>query len=197
MSSFQLIDSELLAQGGFLSLTKDRFLGPDGDEIERHVVTHPGAVVVVPFDEQTQEFVLVRQYRSAIRGELLEVPAGKRDVEGETPETTAVRELIEEIGLKPARLVKLAEFYNSPGFCNEYTHLYLALELETQTDISGGVLEVTSAEEKDMAIERLSIGAIDSLLESGEIIDAKTIIGLALATRYLNGEFAGTTQVLR
>ena len=63
-------------------------------------------------------------------GELLEVPAGKRDVDGEAPEATANRELEEEIGYRAGRLEPLCEFYNSPGFCDEYTYLFLATELE-------------------------------------------------------------------
>ena len=76
---------------------------------------------------------LVRQWRVATGVELLEVPAGKRDVDGEAPETTANRELEEEIGYRAGRLDLLCEFYNSPGFCDEYTYLFLATELEART----------------------------------------------------------------
>ena len=91
-------------------------------EFTRVVVRHPGAVVVVPVDGD--DVLLVRQFRAAVGDELLEVPAGKRDVDGEPPEETARRELEEEIGHRPGRLVKLAEFYNTPGFSDEYTHLF-------------------------------------------------------------------------
>ena len=103
---------------------------PDGEEFDRHVVHHPGAVVVVPVIDD--DAILVRQCRVAAGRELLEVPAGKRDVDGEPPEATANRELEEEIGYRAGRLELLCEFYNSPGFCDEYTHLFLATDLEAR-----------------------------------------------------------------
>ena len=72
--------------------------GPDGEVHQRYVVRHPGAVVVVPVEDDGDDVLLVRQYRAAVDGDLLEVPAGKRDVDGEPPEATAHRELEEEIG---------------------------------------------------------------------------------------------------
>ncbi len=74
--------------------------------------------------------MFVRQYRVAVDEEILEVPAGKRDVDGEPPEETATPRAQEEIGHRAGRMVKLAEFFNTPGFCDEHTHLYLALDLE-------------------------------------------------------------------
>ena len=75
--------------------------------------------------------LLVRQYRAAAGGELLEVPAGKRDVDGEPPDDDrGPRAATRRSAVAPGRLVKLAEFYNTPGFCDEYTHLYVALDLE-------------------------------------------------------------------
>ena len=81
---------------------------------------HPGAVVVVPVDADGNA-LLVRQYRVAAGRDLLEVPAGKRDVPGEPPEVTASRELEEEIGRRAGRLRLLCEFFNSPGFTDEHT----------------------------------------------------------------------------
>ena len=72
---------------------------------------------------------MVRQYRAAVDGELLEMPAGKRDVDGEPTEVTAARELAEEVGRRAGRLELLARFYNSPGFTDELTWLYLARDL--------------------------------------------------------------------
>jgi ADP-ribose pyrophosphatase len=178
-----VLSSSTLCDAGFLSLSRSRVMGPDGDEFDRHVVHHPGAVVVVPVVDS--DAVLVRQYRVATRRELLEVPAGKRDVDGETPEATANRELVEEIGFHAGRLDRLCEFYNSPGFCDEYTHLFLATELEAR------VRTAVSAEEAAMTIERVPLDGVDLLIASGEIVDAKTIIGLLLARRFLAGEFGG------
>ena len=128
MPEFRVLGSEVVAEAGFLSINEQRIKAPDGEEFTRVVVHHPGAVVIVPVDGD--DLLLVRQYRAAVGDTILEIPAGKRDVDGEPPEETARRELEEEIGHRPGRLVKLAEFFNTPGFCDEYTHLFLALDLE-------------------------------------------------------------------
>ena len=130
MSDFRIRGSEDLAHGGFLTLSRVAVEGPESESITRHVVHHPGAVVVVPVDDDRRHVLLVRQWRVAADRELLEVVAGKRDVEHEPPEETARRELAEEIGKVAGHLVPLCEFYNSPGFCDEYSHLYCALDLD-------------------------------------------------------------------
>jgi ADP-ribose pyrophosphatase len=179
--TFRIVGSEVVADAGFLRITGERVAGPDGEEFDRVVVRHPGAVVIVPVTGD--EVVFVRQYRVAIDQDLLEVPAGKRDVEGEPPEETARRELEEEIGFRPGRLVKLAEFFNTPGFCDEHTHLFLALDLE---DL--GATNAVSPEEREMTVERLSWARVDDLIASGELTDAKSLIGVLLARRYLDAE---------
>src|SRR5690349_7987351 len=181
MSDFRIAGSEIAAEAGFLTITEEHVVGPDGEAFDRFVVRHPGAVVVVPVDGD--EVIFVRQYRVAIDQDLLEVPAGKRDVDGEPPEETARRELEEEIGHRPGRLVKLAEFFNTPGFCDEHTHLFLALDLE---DL--GASNTVSPEEREMTVERVSWARIDELIAAGELTDAKSLIGVLLARRYLDGE---------
>jgi 8-oxo-dGTP pyrophosphatase MutT (NUDIX family) len=176
---FRVLGSEVVAEVGFLSISEQRIKGPDADEFTRVVVHHPGAVVVVPVDGD--DVLLVRQYRAAVGDNLLEVPAGKRDVDGEPPEETARRELAEEIGYRPGRLVKLAEFFNTPGFCDEYTHLFLALDLE---DLGGN--DAIGPEERAMTLERIPLSSFDALLASGDLRDAKSIIGWTLALRYLD-----------
>jgi ADP-ribose pyrophosphatase len=176
---FEVVGSELITRAGFLALTEERLRGPDGDEFTRVVVRHPGAVVVVPVVDDGA--LLVRQFRAAVGAELLEVPAGKRDVEGEPPDETARRELEEEIGRRPGRLVKLVEFFNTPGFSDEYTHLFAALDLE---DL--GTTRAVGPEERAMTVEHVPFAAVDGLVAAGEIRDAKTIIGLLLARRSLD-----------
>jgi 8-oxo-dGTP pyrophosphatase MutT (NUDIX family) len=182
--SFEVVGSTTVADVGFLALSETHVQG-HGESFTRFVVHHPGAVVVVPVEIDNETVILVRQFRAATGREMLEVPAGKRDVEGESPESTAERELIEEIGRTPGRLVPLCEFYNSPGFCDEYTHLFAAFDL--------GSVERAAAtiEERTMTVERVAIGDIDRLIATREIIDAKSIIGLLLTRRYLAGEYAG------
>ena len=115
---FSHLRDELLVEGHVISVFRSTFRGPDGEEFDREVVRHPGAVSVVPLTDDG-EVVLVRQYRAPLDRFLLEIPAGKRDVEGEPPEETARRELAEEVGLVPTELVPLAVFHNSVGFCDE------------------------------------------------------------------------------
>ncbi len=179
MPEFRVLSSEVVAEAGFLSISEQRIKAPDAEEFTRVVVHHPGAVVVVPVDGD--DVLLVRQYRAAVGDHLLEVPAGKRDVDGEPPELTARRELEEEIGYRPGRLVKLAEFYNTPGFCDEYTHLFLALDLE---DL--GSNNAVGPEERAMTIERVPLTGFDDLIATGELRDAKSIIGWLLARRFID-----------
>jgi ADP-ribose pyrophosphatase len=89
--------------------------------------------------------------------------------------------LQEEVGLSTQNLVELAQFYNSPGFCDEFSYCYLALDCEEVVDDRQGL------EEQYMSIERVSLSEATSFISSGEIIDAKTIIGISLAIQYLNG----------
>jgi ADP-ribose pyrophosphatase len=182
VADFRVVGSETLIDAGFLSMSREHVVASDGEEFDRHVVHHPGAVVVVPViasEDGGSDALLVRQWRVATGRNLLEVPAGKRDVEGEPPETTANRELEEEIGYVAGRLDKLCEFYNSPGFCDEYTHLFLATELEERTRAA------VSHEEAAMTIERVPLDRVDDLIATGELVDAKSIIGLLLARRFL------------
>jgi ADP-ribose pyrophosphatase len=180
-SSFRIVGQSTVASGGFLQLEDLRVEGPDGTVHERFVVRHPGAVVVVPVDDTDRHVLFVRQYRVAVDRELLEVPAGKRDVAGEPPEATARRELEEEIGHRARVLVPLAEFYNTPGFCDEYTYLFLARGLEPLAQRN-----TQTAEEHAMQIERVSLDAALAMIASREIVDAKTIIGLTLARAWLD-----------
>jgi ADP-ribose pyrophosphatase len=185
LSAFRITGSETVVDTGFIRLADLEVEGA-GERFTRLVVRHPGAVVVVPVEADREHVLLVRQYRAAVDRELLEVVAGKRDVEGEKPETTATREMHEEIGHRPGRLVKLCEFYNSPGFCDEYTHLYAGLDLE-QLDAPAAV----NPEERELTVERVHFTDVDDLIAGGDIVDAKSIVGLQLTRRHLAGEFGG------
>nr|MBA2609297.1 NUDIX hydrolase [Actinomycetota bacterium] len=129
---------------------------------------------VVPYDADGT-VLLVRQYRAAIDAELLEIPAGKRDVQDEPPELTAHREMAEEVGRKAGRMNLLGRFYNSPGFCDELSFTYLARDL---TEVP---MQAHSVEEEAMTIERHSLNDAIAMIASGDIVDAKTMIGLLLA----------------
>ena len=176
-SGFRGLSERIVHRGALVTLVSGEFETPDGDVVRREIVRHPGAVSVVPVIDD--EVILVRQYRPAANSEMLEIPAGKRDVPGESPETTAQRELIEETGYSAGSLEQLAAFYNSVGFCDEYSYVFLATGLEkAQIDPQG-------PEEQHMSVVRLALDDAVAAVSCGEIRDAKTVIGLMMALRRL------------
>jgi ADP-ribose pyrophosphatase len=181
LSRFRRLGEELRYQGGLISVATADFEAPDGQRFHRDVVHHPGAVSVVPVTGEPDNYqvFLVRQYRAAVDADLLEVVAGKRDVAEEPPEETARRELAEEIGMVAGRMELLAEFYNSPGFCDEHSYVFLGLDLEPTEAQAQGI------EEQYLTIDRVALADVASMIKRKEIIDAKTIIGLTLAKEAL------------
>ena len=180
LSGFRRVNERELFKGSLISVAEGTFEAPDGSTFQRDVVHHPGAVSVVPILGASDEVILVRQYRAPVDRVLLEIPAGKRDVASEPPEETARRELVEEVGMRAGRLEPLAEFFNSPGFCDEHSFVYLALDLEPcPSDLQG-------IEEQHMTVERVALDDVALLIRTGAIMDAKTIIGLALAREALD-----------
>jgi len=122
------IGSDTIWSGRIATVRVDRFRYPDGEEADREIVAHPGAVAIVAHDGE--RVYLVRQPREAVgEPELLELPAGKLDEEGEEPLETAKRELAEEIGKGAREWRHLTSFYTSPGFADEECHVYLATDL--------------------------------------------------------------------
>jgi ADP-ribose pyrophosphatase len=173
LPGFRKLNEREVLRTSLLHVVSARFESPDGEHFERDVVRHPGAVVIVPLTADGT-VLMVRQYRAAVDAELLELPAGKRDVAGEPTEVTAARELAEEVGRYAGRLDLLARFYNSPGFSDELSWLYLA------QDLTPAPLDRQGYEERHMAIEEVPLTAVGHLISTGEIIDAKSIIGLTL-----------------
>lgn len=180
MSPFRVTGSRPVCEAGFLRVEAVEVTGPGGERFTRTVVRHPGAVVVVPL--RGRRALLVRQFRAALGGDLLEVPAGRRDVAGEPPAETARRELAEELGLRAGRLVELAEFHNSPGFCDEHSTLFVASEL---AEAAGAA--ACGPEEREMLREEVGLDDVERLVAARVLVDAKTIIGLLLARRWVDG----------
>ncbi len=180
MSGFAKLAERVIYRGQVVTMAESTFVGPDGQEFERDVVRHPGAVSVVPVLDDGETVVLVRQYRSAIEGLLLEIPAGKLDVDGEAPAAAAARELEEEVGYRAGRLERLAEFYNSPGFCDEHSVVFVASDLEPCPSSAQGV------EERHLAVEHVALAEVPAMVADGRLADAKTIIGLTLARERLS-----------
>jgi 8-oxo-dGTP pyrophosphatase MutT (NUDIX family) len=178
VSGFRRLGEEEVHRGPVIWVGHAKVETPEGHEIEREIVHHPGAVVVVPVSD-AGTVLLVRQYRAALDRDLLELPAGKRDVEGEPPEVTANRELGEEIGRHAGRLDLLANFWNSPGFSDEYTYLYLAQDLTVVET------EPQHHEEAHLVVEEIPLRQVPARIAAGDITDAKTLIGLLLTLREL------------
>ena len=166
----KILNSQKVFEGRVFKVTVDTV--SEGElTYQREVVHHPGSAVIVPiFDDGT--VALVRQYRHPTVRYLLEVPAGTL-AHGERPEIGAARELKEELGVVAARLEKLSEFFVSPGFCEEKMWVYLA------TELSEG--EQSLEDDENLEVVRLPIADALEMITSGEIQDAKTIIGLMLA----------------
>lgn len=182
MPGFRHLSDEVVHQGYVWRVVVGRFEAPDGDVFTRDVVRSPGAVAVVPIrmDADGHPWVtLVRQYRAPLDEHVVEIPAGMRDVEGEPAESTAQRELGEEVGLVAGRLELLTRFSPSVGMTDAELFVYLALELETsERDVHG-------PEESHMDVVELPLAHAVQMVVDGEIHDAKTIIGLLLAERRL------------
>jgi ADP-ribose pyrophosphatase len=175
-SGFEKLGEEELLGGRIVSFNRVRVRGPDGHEFEREVLRHPGVVAVVPLHDDGT-VTLVRQYRVAIDEDVLELPAGLRDVEDEPPDVAAARELGEEAGLAAAQLEEVLTYFAAPGMTDEAIVLFLARGLEeVPTDRQG-------PEEHAMTVERMPLDDAVRMIDDGRITDAKTIIGLTLAAR--------------
>jgi ADP-ribose pyrophosphatase len=171
----QLLDSQNIYSGVVFEIARDRLREDSGQEIVREVVRHPGGAGGVPLFADGR-IALVKQYRHPAGRDLLEIPAGKIDA-GERPESCAAREIEEELGVRVGRIEKLAEFYSTPGFCEEKLFVYLA------TDLEASVQKLDHDE--TVEIVYLSLAEAWQLVERGEIEDAKTIIALLLLKQKL------------
>ena len=169
-SRFERVSSETEYDGAFFSVRRDVYRHEDGEDAEREIVSHTGAVGIVALDGDRLWFV--RQPREAIGApDLLEIPAGKLDEEGEEPLETAKRELAEEIGKQAAEWEPLGSFYTSPGFSDEQVHLFLATGLSDVDERP----EVHENERIDVDVRPLA--ELEELIATST--DSKTIIGLA------------------
>jgi 8-oxo-dGTP pyrophosphatase MutT (NUDIX family) len=163
------IDSKTVYEGKIARVRKDQFRSPDGSVAEREVVGHPGAVAIVAHDDL--HVYLVRQPREAVGEEsLLELPAGKLDVPGESPIDCAKRELAEEIGKGASEWSELKRFYTSPGFAEEEVIVYLATDLHDAS--------AESDEDERLEVVAWPLAELDRAIE--ECRDAKSLIGMLL-----------------
>ncbi len=168
--------SDKLYEGKILNLRIDTVELPDKKYSKREIIEHPGGVGVIPLTEDNC-IILVKQYRKAVERFLLEIPAGKLEL-NEEPRETGIRELKEETGFIAEKMEYLLEFYTSPGFCNEKIYLFLATGL-VEGDASPDTGEFIQS-------EKYNINDLIKMIERGEITDSKTIIGINMAKKYLD-----------
>jgi ADP-ribose pyrophosphatase len=165
---FERIDSRTIFEGRIVTVREDRYRYEDGGEADREFVGHEGAVGVVCHDGE--QLFLVRQPREAVGvPDMLELPAGKLDEEGEDALATAKRELAEEIGKAAEHWEHLHSYYSSVGFSDEQVHVYLATGL---SDVEQPEVE----EDERIEIVTHPLAELDALID--EVTDAKTLIGL-------------------
>jgi ADP-ribose pyrophosphatase len=172
----RLVSSEVIRRGRILEFRIDTVEAPDGHVSTRDIAGHPGGVCMVAIDDEDR-VLLVRQWRHAIGGDLLEIPAGTldrhEDRSVEDHAAAAARELEEETGYRAGSWQYLGRFYTAPGFTEELMHLYLATKL---TPAEEGRLGPDDDER--LELERLPLRDAVAMAERGEIRDAKSLVGL-------------------
>jgi len=154
---------------------------PNGKTIKQSWINHNPTVAIIAINDKN-ELILIKQYRAAVKKNLLEIPAGSLDSLEESPADCAQRELAEETGFKAKTLIKLFEGYLLPGYCNEYMYFFLALDLFSAP--------LTPDEDEFIEIMPVSFSKARKLIEKGEIIDAKTVLGIFLADKLLQQNLA-------
>jgi ADP-ribose pyrophosphatase len=178
---FRHLGDREVFQGHIWKVVEGTFANPNGEEFRRDIVRSPGAVATIPilFDaEGVPSVVMVRQYRSAFDEMILEVPAGMRDIADEPLETTASRELVEEVGLSAATLEPLVRYYPSTGMTDSVLHIFIA------TDLSHVEREPHGPEEEHADVVHMPLAEALELI-GVEIFDSKTIIALLMVDRQL------------
>ena len=149
---------------------------PNGKTIRQNWINHNPTVAIAAINDKN-ELILIKQYRTAVKKTLLEIPAGSLNNLEEPPSVCAQRELAEETGFQAKTLIKLFEGYLLPGYCNEYMYFFLALDLFSAP--------LTPDEDEFIEIMPVSFSQAHKLIDKGEIIDAKTVLGIFLADNLL------------
>lgn len=175
MSAEKVLDSKVLYEGRVVTLALQTVELPNGRTSSREIIRHRGAVAILPLHEDGR-ITLIRQYRLAAGNTLWEIPAGTLEP-GEDPRDCAIRELQEEAGLRPGKLVRLGGVFPAPGYSSEYIHLFVA------TDLTPSVLQG----DDDESIETVVVPLDEALamVERGEIENAMAVIALLWASRWL------------
>ena len=167
--------SAIVFQGKLLDVRRDKVILPNGEDAIREWINHPGAVCCIPI-LPNGKIGLIRQYRYSVKKVMIELPAGKLDME-ETPDECAFRELEEEIGYKAKKLTFLTNIHPAIGFANEKMWLYIAEDLKKTKQ----KLDL----DEFLEIIPTNIGDALEMVWNGAITDVKTIIGLIWADKVL------------
>ena len=168
---FEVLKSEILMKGRAFCIRRDYLKTPDGRETKFDIIEHGGSVVIIPVDENGN-LLLVRQYRHATGGDLLELPAGTLD-DNEDPEVCAAREIREETGMAAEKLTRLGDFYLAPGYSTEFMVVFLA------TGLSDNPLDAD--EDEFLSVEPVPVADAIQMAERGKIPDAKSLAALMMA----------------
>ena len=169
--AFRVISKRTVFRGHVSQLDVLKIQTSSGRHVERELIRHPGAVVIIPKLGKDQ-FILVHQLRVATGGKIWEFPAGTLE-RGESPARCAVRELQEETGWKPGRLKKLIEFFPTPGISTEKMYLYLAGNLKRSNAHKPDV-------DEELEVRNFSARQVAGMIRRGEIVDGKTLLGFLL-----------------
>lgn len=173
------ISSKKIFEGKIIKVFFDDVMLPNKKMATREKVWHPGAVAVVPLT-MDNEIILIKQYRYPVEEVLIEIPAGKLDKD-EIPMDCARRELQEEVGAIGGNLVHLTSFHTTPGFSNEFLHLYLATNFENKENNP----------DEDEFLQIIKVPLKDSMdwVFEGKIKDAKSIIGILMTCEYIKNNY--------
>jgi 8-oxo-dGDP phosphatase len=166
-------------EGNIFTLVTDKVEMPGGKVVARDYLQHPGAVGVVPLDDDGR-VLLVHQYRPALGRQLWELPAGLVDVEGEPAPVTAQRELGEEADLRAGRLDLLVDLNLSPGSSNERIRIFLARDL---SPVPQAERHERHDEEAELTVSWFDLDEAIAMVFRGEITNSSAVSGL-LATAY-------------
>jgi len=173
--SGRILSSETVYDGPIFGVRRDRVLEPGGLETTREVITHPGSVVVLPLLPDGR-ILLIRQYRHATRHYLWELVAGRMEP-GESPKQGAARELAEETGYRAKRFTTFLDVFPTPGFLEERMWVLLAEELTPG--------EANPEDDEKITAKAFTAAQIESMIRTGKLRDAKTIVGLLYFLRFL------------